>query len=76
VVLPGVLRKYDTGDLMLAAYPRTVTVINPEDALGVALTEPEYRKSLAYVFDSDRNLGSPERVRVLFRGARDPLPIN
>lgn len=76
VVLPGVLKKYDTGDLMLAAYPRPVTVINPQDALGVALTEPEYRKSLAYVFDSDRNLGSPQRVRVLFRGARDPLPID
>ena len=76
VVLPGVLRKYDTGDLMLAAYPRSVTVINPQDALGAALTEQEYRKSLAYVFESDSNLGSPQRVRVLFRGARDPLPID
>jgi cephalosporin-C deacetylase-like acetyl esterase len=76
VVLPGVLRKYDMGDLMLAAYPRPVTVINPQDALGAALTEQEYRKSLAYVFESDSNLGSPQRVRVLFRGARDPLPID
>jgi hypothetical protein len=76
VVLPGVLRKYDIGDLLLAEYPRTVSVINPQDAVGATLTEPEYRKSLAYVFDSDRNLGSPERVRVLFREARDPLPID
>jgi hypothetical protein len=76
VVLPGVLRKYDIGDLLLAEYPRTVTVINPQDAVGAELTETEYRKALAYVFESDRNLGSPQRVRVLFRGARDPLPID
>jgi len=76
VVLPGVLRKYDIGDLLLAEYPRTVTVINPQDALGVTLTEAEYRKSLAYVFDSGRNLGQPQQVRVLFRGPRDPMPIN
>ena len=76
VVLPGVLRKYDIGDLLLAEYPRTVTVINPQDALGLTLTEAEYRKSLAYVFDSGRNLGQPQQVRVLFRGARDPLPID
>jgi cephalosporin-C deacetylase-like acetyl esterase len=76
VVLPGVLRKYDVGDLLLAEYPRNVTVINPQDAVGATLTEPEFRKTLAYVFDSDRNLGSAQRVRVLFRGARDPLPID
>lgn len=75
VVLPGVLRKYDIGDLLLAEYPRPVTVINPQDAIGAALTDAEFHKSMAYVFESDAKLGSPQRIRVLFRGARDPLPI-
>ncbi len=36
-VIPGVLKKYDLGDLMAALAPRPVTVINPRDATGAAI---------------------------------------
>jgi hypothetical protein len=76
VLIPGVLRKYDAGDLLLAAYPRPVTVINPQDALGIAISDAEYRKEMDYVFKSDQNLGQPGRIRLVARGLRDPLPIH
>ena len=76
VVIPGVLRKYDTEDLLESLYPRPVTVVNPEDAVGAAVTEAEFRKSLAHVFQSDQNLGKTERIRVTWRGLREPLPID
>jgi cephalosporin-C deacetylase-like acetyl esterase len=76
IALPGVLRHYDLGDLMLAAYPRSVAALNPVDAVGVPLREQNFRKELDYVFESDRNLGSPDRVRLLSRGFREPLPID
>jgi cephalosporin-C deacetylase-like acetyl esterase len=76
VLIPGVLRKYDAGDLLLAAYPRPVTVINPQDALGIVISDAEYRKEMDYVFKSDQNLGQPGRIRLVARGLRDPLPIH
>ena len=75
VVIPGVLRKYDTGDLLLALYPRPVTIINPEDAVGAPVTEAEFRKALAYVWQSDEKLGQPDRIRLAWRGPREPLPM-
>ena len=57
VLVPGVLRKYDIGDLLLAAYPRRVTIINPQDALGVGISDAEFRKATEYVSRSDQNLG-------------------
>jgi cephalosporin-C deacetylase-like acetyl esterase len=75
VVIPGVLRKYDTGDLLLALYPRPVTIINPEDAVGAPVTEAEFRKALAYVWQSDEKLGQPDRIRLAWRGPREPLPV-
>jgi cephalosporin-C deacetylase-like acetyl esterase len=75
ILIPGVLRKYDLGDLMLAVSPRPVVVINPVDAVGVPVREQDFRTKLAYVFESDRNLGFPERVRILSLELRDPLPI-
>ncbi len=76
VLVPGVLRKYDAGDLLLAAYPRPVTVINPQDALGLVITDKEYRKEMDYVFQSDKNLGQAGRIRLVARGLREPLPIH
>jgi cephalosporin-C deacetylase-like acetyl esterase len=61
VVVPGVLRKYDLGDLMMAVYPRPVTVVNPADALGDEVSEAQYRRDLEYVFRSEAKLGG-ERV--------------
>ena len=75
ILIPGVLRKYDLGDLMLAISPRPVVVINPVDAVGVPVREQDFRTKLAYVFESNRNLGFPERVGILSLELRDPLPI-
>jgi cephalosporin-C deacetylase-like acetyl esterase len=75
VVIPGVLRRYDTGDLLLAISPRPVVVVNPQDAAGATVTEAEFRKALAPVFQSDRNLGVAQRITIRMRPAGDPLPI-
>jgi len=73
---PGVLRKYDIGDLLLAAYPRRVTIINAQDALGVGISDAEFRKETEYVFRSDQNLGQAGRLQLMWRSPRDPLPIH
>jgi hypothetical protein len=75
VVIPDVLRKYDTGDLLLAVYPRPVTVISPEDALGAVVSEEKFRQEMAYVFRSDENLGSGRRIRLASRKPGESLPI-
>jgi cephalosporin-C deacetylase-like acetyl esterase len=40
VVIPGVLRKYDVADLLLALAPGAVIVVNPVDGAGVPVTGP------------------------------------
>jgi hypothetical protein len=65
VVIPGVLRKYDTGDLMLATWPRPIVVVNPWDALGNTMSEAEFRRREEYVFQSDLKLHSPLRISML-----------
>lgn len=73
VALPGVLRRYDLDDLILALHPRRVTVVNPADALGRPLRLAEYRALCATMLESNRRLGSPERVAVVYRSGRAPL---
>jgi PelA/Pel-15E family pectate lyase len=73
VVIPGVLRRYDAGELLEAVYPRPVTIVNPRDALGDAVSEADFRKGLAHVFESDRRLGLPHRIRLLVGGDREHL---
>jgi cephalosporin-C deacetylase-like acetyl esterase len=75
VALPGVLRRYDVGDLLLAASPRPVVFVNPLNSVGAAMREPEARRELSYVLDSERNLGTPGRVRLVWRGSGEPLPV-
>ncbi len=70
VMIPGVLRKYDTGGLMLAIAPRPVTVIDPRDATGAVLSEEQFRSALDYVFQS-----KPHWVRVSARSASGQLPL-
>jgi hypothetical protein len=63
VMIPGVLRKYDVGNLILAISPRRVTVVNPQDATGTVMSEEQFR----------RVVGQP--VRVLVRRAGHSLPF-
>lgn len=63
VMIPGVLRKYDVGNLMLAVSPRPVTIINPQDATGAIIDEAQFRKATG------------QAVRVLARKTGEPLPF-
>jgi len=76
VLIPGVLRRYDLGDLLLALSPRAVTLVNPQDATGTAMTSDHFRKDLDYIFQSEAMLGTPQRIRVVSRGAGDGLPLD
>jgi hypothetical protein len=75
-LIPGVLRKYDTGDLLRASYPRPVTIVSPRDALGDPVTAEQFREALPQVFASDAKLGAPDRVRVSARAADGSLPLD
>ncbi len=63
ILVPGVLRHYDLGDLLEAISPRPVLLVDPVDAMGQAVPEHVVRSELAQVFTTDRGLGTPERVR-------------
>jgi hypothetical protein len=76
IILPGVLLHYDVADLLQAISPRTVALVNPADAMGVTARDAAARRELAAAFDTDRKLGTPDRIRILWRGFREPLPIN
>jgi cephalosporin-C deacetylase-like acetyl esterase len=67
ILIPGSLRKYDMGDLLLAVGGR-VTVINPQNASGDVITTEQFRKELSYV--------PADKVKVTFRKAEDPLPLD
>jgi cephalosporin-C deacetylase-like acetyl esterase len=64
VMIPGVLRKYDVGNLILAISPRPVTIINPQDATGAILDEAQFRKATGQY-----------TVRVLARKTGESLPF-
>lgn len=63
VMIPGVLLKYDVGNLAQAIAPRPVTFVNPLDAAGVVMSQEQFHKVV----------GPP--VRVLPRSAGDPIPF-
>lgn len=73
VAIPGVLLKYDLPDLLLALSPREITIVNPVDTLGVRLRLQEYRSAIEYVLESDRRIGTPDRVQVIAREPADEL---
>jgi len=52
-----------------------VVMVNPVGALGQPVSDAIVRTALAAAFEGDRNLGSPDRIRLVRRGLRDPLPI-
>jgi hypothetical protein len=64
VMIPGVLRKYDVGNLVLTISPRPVTIINPQDAAGAIIGEAQFRKATGQ-----------QTVRVLARKPGEPLPF-
>jgi cephalosporin-C deacetylase-like acetyl esterase len=75
VVIPGVLTRYDTPQLMQAIFPRPVLLINPANAMGQELRSRVVEGALSAVISTDKALGQPDRVRLLHRGFSDPLPL-
>ena len=75
ITIPGVLQHYDVSELLEAIAPRDVTLLNPVDAIAQPMRAELVRRRLSAAFDSDNNLGYPQRIRLLRRGVRDPLPI-
>ena len=65
VVIPGVLRRYDAGDLVRAVGPRPVTFVNPVDAFGDTVPEAAFREAA----------GAAENVRYQAGEAGAPLPV-
>jgi cephalosporin-C deacetylase-like acetyl esterase len=75
VVIPGVLTRYDTPQLMQAIFPRPVVLINPANAMGQELRRRLVEESLSTTLATDRAMGRPDRIRHLHRGFGDPLPF-
>lgn len=68
LVIPGVLRRYDTPDLLAALSPRPIFIVNPTNALGRPLRVEEARAALAPALSSGGN-----RIHLVRRDPRDPL---
>ncbi len=71
IVVPGVLTKYDMGDLIAAISPRPVTVVNPLDATGATISPAEFNKE---AFGKEIGLG--KNIRLMERGPADPVPLD
>ncbi|MEO7792778.1 MAG: acetylxylan esterase [Vicinamibacterales bacterium] len=65
VVIPGVLRRYDTADLLLATYPRPVRIIAPVDALGAPLTADAAEAGLTPVRTAEQKAGLGPGARIV-----------
>jgi cephalosporin-C deacetylase-like acetyl esterase len=70
VVIPGVLRHYDTDDLLLATFPRPVQVISPVDALGAPLTEEAARAAVERIREAERKAGLGSGQRIVAKSQR------
>jgi cephalosporin-C deacetylase-like acetyl esterase len=76
VVIPGVLTRYDTPQLMQAIFPRPIVLINPAGAMGQELRSRIVEEALRAAIATDKALGQPDRIKVLHRGFGDPSPLS
>ena len=75
IVIPGVLTRYDTPQLMQAIFPRPIFLINPANAMGQELRSRFVEEALSTTFATDKALGKPDRIKLFHRGFGDPLPF-
>jgi cephalosporin-C deacetylase-like acetyl esterase len=73
VVIPSVLTRYDTPQLMQVIFPRPILLINPTNAMGQPLRTRVVEEALSAPLALDRALGRPDRIKLLHRGFGDPL---
>ncbi len=64
-VIPGILQDFDLPDLMPLVRPATLTVINPQNALGLPLTEAEAKQAYQYVEETYKKGGQAELFSLL-----------
>ena len=74
-IIPGVLTRYDTPQLMQAVFPRPIDLINPTNAMGQELRSRSVAEVLSTTFATDKALGRPDRIKLMHRGFGDPLPL-
>jgi hypothetical protein len=75
VLIPSVLTRYDTPDLLIAIHPRPAVLVNPANAMGQPERDAKVREALRRALDADRALGTPDRIRIVRRGFGDPVPL-
>jgi cephalosporin-C deacetylase-like acetyl esterase len=75
-VIPSVLTRYDTPQLMQAVFPRPIVLINPANAMGQELRSRFVVDVLSTIIATDRALGQRDRIKLLHRGFGDPLPFD
>ena len=75
IVIPGVLTRYDTPQLMQAIFPRPIFLINPANAIGHELRIRLAEEALSKTFATDRAFGQRDRIKLFHRGPGDPLPF-
>ena len=71
VVVPGVLRAYDFGDLVAAIAPRPVTLVNVRSPLGEVMLLAEVRKHYEAAVEAYRS--REEAFRVRLRSPSEPV---
>jgi cephalosporin-C deacetylase-like acetyl esterase len=72
-VIPGVLRRYDLEDLIVAIAPRAVSIRSPIDGEGNPVGRDGAEQALSWVFQTDRTLHHPGRVKMTL-SAQEPAP--
>jgi hypothetical protein len=67
VLLPGVLRRHDLDDLVLAVLPRPVTLVRPTGAMGQPLRRAERERAFARLRQEADRRGHSDRLRIVAR---------
>lgn len=62
--VPGMLEHYDLPDLIASLAPRSVTIVDARDPLGLPLTSGEANRSFSRVREVFRMAGAGERIRI------------
>ena len=76
IVIPGVLQGYDVSDLLIVINPRPVLIVNAVSAMGLPVRTQKVSEELSAACSADEKLGTKDRLKILKRGFRDPLPID
>ena len=74
-VVPGILKRYDLDDLMIAIVPRSIAIVSPVDGAGSEQGQAEFEGQLKRTYAADRSLHADNRLRFVERVSGQPLSI-